>query len=163
MPHSTTFSLTTSSFASLRAFLYLFLATLKAIHVLSNLYFLQIFSLLCMVCFNIFTSSVNQGVGFHSGINLVFTGAWLSSGDLRMLSNCITQSSNDVDFMEESIRAFLISLAIFNTFTDLTLQYVISFLVVINLSILRIHVIKQWSEIIISLSTFSNFDLIVGF
>ena len=143
VPHSNTFSLTTNSFASLRAFLYLFLTTLKAIHVLSNLYFLQIFSLLFMVCFNILTSSVNHGIGFCSGINLVFTRAWSSNQDLRMLSNCITLSSNDVDFVEESTKPFLISLAMFNTFTDLTLQYLISFLVVIGLLIPRIHVIKQ--------------------
>ena len=143
VPHSNTFSLTTNSFASLRAFLYLFLATIKAIYILSNLYLLQIFSLLCMVCFNIFTSSVNQGIGFCSGINLVFTGAWSSNEDLKMLSNCITLSSNDVDFVEESIKPFLIALAMFNTFTDLTLQYFISFLLVISLSIPRIHVIKQ--------------------
>ena len=64
-----------------------------------------------------------------------------------MLSNCITSFSSDVDFVEESVKPFMMSVAIFSTFTDLTLQYLISFLVVVGLSIPRLHVIKQWSEI----------------
>ena len=66
-----------------------------------------------------------------------------SNEDSRMLLNCITLSSNDVDLVEESTKPFLISLAMFNTFTDLTLQYFISFLVVIGLLIPRIHVISS--------------------
>ena len=119
VPHSNTFSLTTECFASLRVFLYLFLATLKAIQVLFNLCFLQIFSFHCIACFNIFTSSVNQGIGFHSGISVVCTGTWSLSEDMRILSNCITLFSNDVDIMEESVKCLMISLAIFTTFTDL--------------------------------------------
>ena len=141
--HTQTFSLTTESFTSLRASLYIVLATLKAIQVLSNLCFLQIFCLLLMACFSVFTSSVNQGIVFHSGISLVWTGAWLSSEDFRILTKCLTLFSSEVDVMEESVKCVMISLAIFGTFTGLILQYFISFLVVVGLSILRLHVIRQ--------------------
>ena len=64
---------------------------------------------------------MNQGIGFHSGISLVLTGAWSSSEDLRILSKCLILFSNEVDVLEESVKCLMILLAIFGMFTGLIL------------------------------------------